>query len=142
MEPHLLDIQRLHRTEQDLLERCVAIIITLRIRDDVKLSGEESGQFVTSTKYVKILQVEFHFHRHHQYDRHLMTRYVMNGVPGGEECVDASLAIGQVFYDQYECLGLAVIMMLVMRMVMMVLLARIQTNFAVVLTESKPSVVT
>ena len=32
--------------------------------------------------------------------------------------------------------------MLVMRMVMMVLLARIQTNFAVVLTESKPSVVT
>ena len=99
MEPHLLDIQRLHWTEQDLLERCVAIIITLRIRDDVKLSGEESGQFVTSTKYVKILQVEFHFHRHHQYDRHLMTRYVMNGVPGGEECVDASLAIGQVFYD-------------------------------------------
>ena len=99
MEPPLLDVQRLHWTEQVLLERCVAIIINLRIMDDVKLSGEESGQFVTSTKYVKILQVEFHFHRHHQYDRHLMTRYVMNGVPGGEECVDASLAIGQVFYD-------------------------------------------
>ena len=54
MEPHLLDIQRLHWTEQDLLERCVAIIITLRITDDVKLSGEESGQFVTSTKYVNV----------------------------------------------------------------------------------------
>ena len=71
MEPPLLDVQRLHWTEQVLLERCVAIIINLRIMDDVKLSGEESGQFVTSTKYVKILQEEFHFQNHHHNDRHL-----------------------------------------------------------------------